>query len=95
MDPTDIWPRGKLIATDLLETVLANRHTSDEMTAPPRQTLCGVTQARWATEIGFAIHESSLRHKGGRVELPVAGRAEGVRVDSRAWGNLLDARDCN
>ena len=44
---------------------------------------------RTRTEIGFAIHESSLRHGGGQVALPVAGRAAGVRVDSRAWGNLL------
>ena len=51
-----------------------------------RHTLCGVEAARVSTEIGFAIHESH-RSGGGRVQLPVEGRAAGVVVDSRPWGN--------
>ena len=51
-----------------------------------RATACGVAQAKIATEIGFGIHESH-RNGGARVALPVAGRAAGIVVDSRPWGN--------
>lgn len=87
-DPHEIWPRGCLIATDLMESVIANDGTGNMDSGVVQHTLCGVAQARRATEIGFAIHASSYSG-GGRVTLPVEGRAKGVRVDSRAWGNLM------
>jgi predicted dehydrogenase len=76
-DPADPWPRGGLIAADLLAATRSGG---------TRGTLCGVEHARASTEIGFAIHDSN-RRRGGRVILPVDGRAAGVVVDSRPWGN--------
>ncbi len=76
-DPTDPWPRGGLIAADLLDATRSGG---------TRGTLCGLQHATASTEIGFAIHESN-RRGGGRVHLPVDGRAAGVVVDSRPWGN--------
>ena len=76
-DPADPWPRGGLVAADLLDATRGGG---------ARHTLCGVEAARVSTEIGFAIHESH-RSGGGRVQLPVEGRAAGVVVDSRPWGN--------
>ena len=76
-DPADPWPRGGLIAADLLDATRSGGG---------RETLCGVEKARVSTEIGFAIHESH-RNGGVRVVLPVEGRAAGIVVDSRPWGN--------
>lgn len=74
-DPMDPWPRGGQIAADLLDA-----------TRTGGQTLCGIEQAKASTEIGFAIHESH-RSGGGRVSLPVDGRAADIVIDSRPWGN--------
>ena len=76
-DSSDPWPRGGRIAADLLDATRSGG---------TRSTLCGVEHARASTEIGFAIHESH-QNGGGRVTLPVKGRAAGVVVDSRPWGN--------
>ena len=97
-DEADPWPRGPAVAADLLDAVRTVRATRQP---PPghdhnlgvcraqgghRATACGVAQAKVATEIGFGIHESH-RNGGARVALPVAGRAAGIVVDSRPWGN--------
>ena len=76
-DPSAPWPRGGVMVADLLGATRSRGAQS---------TLCGVQHARASTEIGFAIHESD-RNGGMRVDLPVKGRAAGVVVDSRPWGN--------
>ena len=71
--PIEPWPRGPAIVRDLVRAV------RDSTT-----TLCDVAQIRRATEIGFAVHESSAAG-GATVSLPVAYRTR--RIDPRAWGN--------
>ena len=48
------------------------------------RTACDISEARRATEIGFAICSSSER-EGVRVSLPAADRL--LRVESYPWGN--------
>ena len=71
--PAEPWPRGPAIVRDLVRAV---RNSTT--------TLCDVPQIRRATEIGFAVHESSAAG-GATVGLPVSHRTR--RIDPRAWGN--------
>jgi predicted dehydrogenase len=72
-EETDPWPAGPAMVRDLLQGVQTGGRTS-----------CDVARARRSTEIGFAIHTSSLRD-GVRVALPVEDRS--LRVESLPWGN--------
>ena len=71
--PAGPWPRGAALVRDLMQAVRAGTRTQ-----------CDVPQIRRATEIGFAVHESSAAG-GATVPLPVARRTR--RIDPRAWGN--------
>jgi hypothetical protein len=84
------WPRGQEVARDLLRATAAAVAASGGAPAVAGEgwlTLCSVAEARHSVEVGFAMHASS-RLGGARVALPVADRAAGITVDSRAWGNL-------
>jgi predicted dehydrogenase len=67
------WPAGPAIVRDLAQAVQSHGSTA-----------CDVDAARRATEIGFAIHASSLRD-GARVPVPVPDRS--LRIESFPWGN--------
>ena len=49
-----------------------------------KRTACDIDQARRATEIGFAIHQSSLSN-GKRINLTDLDRS--IRIESFPWGN--------
>ena len=67
------WPAGMDMVSDLVRAVKEGGRTA-----------CDISEARRATEIGFAICSSSER-EGVRVALPAADRA--LRVESYPWGN--------
>ena len=67
------WPAGMNMVNDLVRAVKEGGRTA-----------CDISEARRATEIGFAICSSSER-EGVRVALPAADRA--LRVESFPWGN--------
>lgn len=71
--PAGPWPRGAALVRDLVRAVRSSTRTQ-----------CDVPQIRRATEIGFAVHESSAAG-GAAVSLPVTHRTR--RIDPRAWGN--------
>ena len=48
------------------------------------RTACDIDHARRATEIGFALYNSSAE-QGVRIELPTVDRA--LKVESFPWGN--------
>lgn len=66
------WPTGPAMVEDLIQAVLGSR------------TACDVDEARRATEIGFAICDSSSKN-GARVALSDVDRS--LRVESYPWGN--------
>ncbi len=70
------WPAGMDMVADLVRAVKGGR------------TACDVSEARRATEIGFAICSSSGRD-GARVLLPADDRS--LRVESYPWGNEAPA----
>ncbi len=70
---TEVWPAGKAMVNDLVQAVQTGGRTS-----------CDVEHARRATEIGFAIHGSSVQG-GAKVDLPLAERS--FRIESFPWGN--------
>ena len=72
-EETEPWPAGKAMVEDLVQAVRTGGRTS-----------CDVSNARRATEIGFAIHASSARG-GIKVDLPLAERS--FRIESFPWGN--------
>jgi predicted dehydrogenase len=67
------WPSGPAMVADLVNAVRTGGRTA-----------CDIEQARRATEIGFALHNSSAA-EGARVSLPAADRA--LRIESFPWGN--------
>ena len=67
------WSAGPAMVRDLVQAIQTNSRTK-----------CDVDQARRATEIGFAIHESS-KALGAKVDLPVSDRL--LRIESFPWGN--------
>ena len=69
----DPWPSGPAMVADLVEAVRSGGRTA-----------CDIEQARRATEIGFALHNSSSEARA-RVALPAVDRA--LRVESFPWGN--------
>ena len=72
-DDEEEWPAGRAAVEDLVSAVKSGG-----------QTACGLDEARRATEIGFAVHESHNAN-GARAQLPAAER--GLRVRSFPWGN--------
>ena len=68
-----VWPAGPAMVRDLVQAIRVGSRTK-----------CDVDQARRATEIGFAIHESSKR-LGAKVDLPVGDRS--LCIESFPWGN--------
>lgn len=70
---TTAWPAGPAMVRDLVQAIQTGSRTK-----------CDSDQARRATEIGFAIHESSKR-LGARVDLPVDDRL--LCIESFPWGN--------
>ena len=71
--PSGGWTAGPAAVQDLVQAV----HTGGS-------TACDVDEARRSTEIGFALHASSVA-AGARVEVPVEDRT--MRVESYPWGN--------
>ena len=69
----DGWQAGMDMVADLVRAVQEGGRTA-----------CDVSEARRATEIGFAICSSSARN-GARVRLPADDRS--LRVESYPWGN--------
>ena len=67
------WPAGQAMVADLVTAI-----------AEGKRTACDIDQARRATEIGFAIHQSSIAN-GSRIDLPVLDRS--LRIESFPWGN--------
>lgn len=67
------WPAGPAMVADLIGAIETGTATS-----------CDLTQARRATEIGFAIHLSHAQH-GSRIALPAADRT--LSIPSFPWGN--------
>ena len=67
------WPEGPAMVRDLVEAVHRGGRTA-----------CDIDPARRATEIGFAIHDSSKKG-GARVVLSEVDRS--LRVESYPWGN--------
>ena len=72
-EETEPWPAGKGMVNDLVHAVQTGGRTA-----------CDIEHVRRATEIGFAIHGSSMKD-GGRVNLPFAGRS--FCIESFPWGN--------
>ena len=70
---TNAWSAGPAMVRDLVQAIQTNGRTK-----------CDVDQARRATEIGFAIHESS-KELGAKIYLPVSDRL--LRIESFPWGN--------
>ena len=71
--PPGGWTTGPAAVQDLVQAVNTGSNTA-----------CDLDEARRATEIGFALHASSVAG-GARVEVPVADRS--LRVESYPWGN--------
>jgi len=73
--PRDInpWPAGPAMVSDLVSSIHSGKRTA-----------CDIDQARRATEIGFAIHQSSLS-SGKRINLTDLDRS--IRIESFPWGN--------
>ena len=71
--PSDGWTTGPAAVQDLVQAVNTGSNTA-----------CDLDEARRATEIGFALHASSVA-AGARVEVPVADRS--MRIESYPWGN--------
>ncbi len=67
------WPAGQAMVADLVTAITEGKRTA-----------CDIDQARRATEIGFAIHQSSIAN-GSRIDLPVLDRS--LRIESFPWGN--------
>lgn len=67
------WPEGPAMIVDLVESV-----------ATGGRTACDLDQAKNATEIGFAIHHSSIE-VGARIALSDVDRS--LQVRSFPWGN--------
>ena len=72
-EETEPWPAGTAMVNDLVQSVQTGGRTA-----------CDIEHARRATEIGFAIHGSSMQG-GAKVDLPLADRS--FRVESYPWGN--------
>lgn len=70
---TEPWPAGKAMVSDLVQAAQTGGRTA-----------CDIEHVRRATEIGFAIHDSSAKG-GARVDLPLADRS--FRIESYPWGN--------
>ena len=71
--PSEGWTAGPASVQDLVQAVNTGGSTA-----------CDIDEARRATEIGFALHASSVA-AGARVEVPVADRS--MRIESFPWGN--------
>ena len=72
------WVRGGDLVRDLVAAVRGG---------PEVRTRCDITEMRKLTEIGFALHASSIRD-GALVQLPLRGsERNSIHVDSRRWGN--------
>jgi predicted dehydrogenase len=71
--PGENWPAGTAMVQDLVQAVRNGR-----------RSLCDIDQARRATEISFAIHNSSAQN-GAKILLPAAERS--LVVESFVWGN--------
>ena len=71
------WPAGMAMVADLVRALKEGGRTA-----------CDVSEARRATEIGFAICSSSGR-EGAWVRLPADDRS--LRVESYPWGNEAPA----
>ncbi len=71
--PSGGWTAGPATVQDLVQAVQMGGSTA-----------CDVDEARRATEIGFALHASSVA-AGTRVEVPIADRS--MRIESYPWGN--------
>lgn len=67
------WPTGTAMVQDPIQAMKNNNRTA-----------CDIVQASRATEIGFAIHNSSAQN-GAKVSLPTANRS--LRMKSFPWGN--------
>lgn len=67
------WPAGPAMVRDLVNAIRSNSPTA-----------CDVTDARRATEIGFAFHLSH-RADGARIALPAINRT--LCIPSFPWGN--------
>ena len=72
-EETEPWPAGKAMVNDLVHAVQTGGRTA-----------CDIEHVRRATEIGFAIHGSSMQG-GSKVDLPLAERS--FRIESFPWGN--------
>ena len=72
-EETEPWPAGTAMVNDLVQAVRTGGRTA-----------CDIDHARRATEIGFAIHGSSMRG-GAKVDLPFTERS--FRIESYPWGN--------
>ena len=72
-EEAELWPAGKAMVSDLVQAVQTGGRTA-----------CDIDHARRATEIGFAIHGSSMQG-GVKVDLPLAERS--FRIESYPWGN--------
>ena len=72
-EETEPWPAGTAMVGDLVQAVQTGGRTA-----------CDIDHARRATEIGFAIHGSSMAG-GAKVDLPLTDRS--FRVESYPWGN--------
>ena len=72
-EETEPWPAGKAMVSDLVQAVQTGGRTA-----------CDIEHVRRATEIGFAIHGSSMQG-GAKVDLPLAERS--FRIESYPWGN--------
>lgn len=71
--PGDQWPAGTAMVQDLVQAVCHGTRSQ-----------CDIDQARRATEISFAIHNSAALN-GARVILPAIDRS--LVVESFPWGN--------
>lgn len=73
--PLDVesWLTGPAAVKDLVEALRTGGKTA-----------CDVQEARRSTEIGFAIHASSILN-GVRLPIPITARA--IQIESFLWGN--------
>ena len=72
-EETEPWPAGTAMVSDLVQAAQTGGRTA-----------CDIEHIRRATEIGFAIHGSSMQG-GAKVDLPFAERS--FRIESYPWGN--------
>ncbi len=70
---SELWSAGPAMVSDLVRAVHEDGRTA-----------CDIDHARRATEIGFALYNSSAE-QGVRIELPTVDRA--LKVESFPWGN--------